>query len=806
MALTIGQLVGYIQADDSGMQRGLTAAELRMRGFQRDTEGRLRHLDGRFADSGELMALGLSQGTNEGNRLGLSLGRIGSMAGSLLGAAGSVGRIAAVLGAAAPLAAGVVATLANIAPAAGVAATGIVAVQLATNAVKIGMSGVQEAVKAAFDTENPEKFEEALKKLSPNARAFVLELKGMSKEFDALKQDVQDRLFTKLDDVLRGLGEYTLPIVRNGLVNAAGAVNLMARGVGNAAIGLSRSGALGTAISSANIGLFNLSRIPSQVVAALVQVASAAGPSFERLTAAAGDAFDGISEKISDAFASGRMQEAIESAIDLIGDLAEIGGNVGSVLGSIFSAAQVSGGGFIGTLKEITGALAEAFASKPVQDGLKALFGTMSLLAKTAAPLLGQALGVIAPVLMALAPPLQELIKALGDDLGPLIAELGPVLVEAAVAVGTLVLAALPLIGITAQLAVWIAQVINAMPPGTLAVIASAWVAISLGIKAYGLYTMIAAGATRAWAIAQGIFNAVMMLNPIGLVIGLIVALVAAIVIAYQNSETFRKIVQDVWKAVQKAVEVAVDGIMTAVDWFKELPGKMSRWFGQAKDWAIRKFLELISWLAGLPGRANRALSGLGGALRRRAAEAGVQLVSMIRQKVSDAIAWVKGLPGRARSALSGLGSALQSAGRSLISGFIKGIISKFGDVKGALGSLTSSLTDWKGPEDVDKTILTPAGRMVIAGFQKGIAGQIPSLRAQLQQITRELPDMGLPDYAMSGAGIGGGAVGSAAVPQQRLHVDIEVSGPEPIKRLIRGIVATDGGGSVQATFGRGKG
>ena len=56
---------------------------------------------------------------------------------------------------------------------------------------------------------------------------------------------------------------------------------------------------------------------------------------------------------------------------------------------------------------------------------------------------------------------------------------------------------------------------------------------------------------------------------------------------------------------------VAVRAVMTAISWLSSIPGKVSGWFSQAKDWAIRKLQELLSWLSGLPGRVSRAVSGL---------------------------------------------------------------------------------------------------------------------------------------------------------------------------------------------------
>src|SRR5690606_5271741 len=72
-----------------------------------------------------------------------------------------------------------------------------------------------------------------------------------------------------------------------------------------------------------------------------------------------------------------------------------------------------------------------------------------------------------------------------------------------------------------------------------------------------------AVAALKALSIIKGIissfqlFNAVLLANPIGLVVAALGALVAGLVYAWQNSETFRSVVTAVWNGI-KAVILAV--------------------------------------------------------------------------------------------------------------------------------------------------------------------------------------------------------------------------------------------------------
>jgi hypothetical protein len=69
---------------------------------------------------------------------------------------------------------------------------------------------------------------------------------------------------------------------------------------------------------------------------------------------------------------------------------------------------------------------------------------------------------------------------------------------------------------------------------------------------------------TKAMAIAQGLLNAVMSMNPIGLVVIAIAALTAAFVLAYQHSEKFRDIITDAFDVIKQAAHVVATVVGSA--------------------------------------------------------------------------------------------------------------------------------------------------------------------------------------------------------------------------------------------------
>ncbi|ULR50588.1 phage tail protein [Streptomyces deccanensis] len=788
-ALTIGELVGFIRADDTGMRRGLAQSQLRMRGFQVSTDQRLRDLRGRFVSETRVMSMSLrddltgaitvahratNQFTTDANgrlrdvrgrfvaagqaarqmgddtrsatqdstrdltRLKDVLGRVAGMAGGLLRVAGSVAPIAGAIGAAVPLGAALAATLQNIAPAAGVGVSAMLAVRQASAVVKLAAVGMDEALSSALDPSKGEEFAEALKKLSPEARAFALAVQDAAPALRDLQQDVQNRVFQGLAEDLERAGRSAFPIVRRELLDTAGALNLMGQGALGAAKQLAEDGTLGRAMGSASKGLLNLSGIPGVVATALGQVAAAAGPSFERLTEKAGDAAFRIGDKLGKAFESGAMERAIENAIDLIGDLLDVGGNIGTVLSNVFGAAQASGGGLVGTLEKITGALAEVTGTQEFQDALQALMSVTSNLADNVLPLLATAFEMLLPVITEISPFVNDLVDILGEELAKALPELTPLLEEAARNFGELapilgelipplmeiVTAALPLMGIYLQLT---SELLQLLAPALV-------------------------GVAEAASFVAGIFS--------GFVVG-------------------------AFDAVSNAARIVVNLLQGDFAGAWEIAKGSVSGFTVA---AISSVLEFV-------GSARRSFS----------------------EFVSDAVSRLASLPGAAVSALGDLSGVLVGSGRALIAGFVAGILEMVDDVKSAAGSVLSAASGFfphspakEGPFS-GKGYTTYSGRALVTDFARGIEAAMPSVQSALDRMPGLGPVLGglgmgtglaLPgDLSMPGLGSFGASSGAQAVDVNvRLKID---GGEDDLQRAIRRWVEIEGGGNVQDAFGK---
>ena len=83
--------------------------------------------------------------------------------------------------------------------------------------------------------------------------------------------------------------------------------------------------------------------------------------------------------------------------------------------------------------------------------------------------------------------------------------------------------------------------------------------------KLYQTWLVIVSATTKAFKAVQAALNAVMKMNPIGLIVLAIIGLAAAFVVAYKRSETFRNIVNGVWESIKNAAGAVADWFMKHV-------------------------------------------------------------------------------------------------------------------------------------------------------------------------------------------------------------------------------------------------
>lgn len=706
------------------------------------------------------------------NRLTATLGR---MAPALGQAAGTAGLLAAGVGTAVPAVAGLAAAMGAVAPAAGVAVTAMGAMALAQGALKIGMLGVGEAVTAAFDPSKAAEFAEAMEKLSPQAQQFVGAIKELQPAFEDLKTGVQDALFQGLGPALEQAATVALPTLRTGLEGAAAALNGMGQGLLQTFTEIGGAGGpLEQLFTSATTGLGALQDVPGQLLQGLVQIGAAAGPLFERLTTGAAGFADRISAGLTEAFESGRLEGFIEQAAAAFGQLVDVAVNIGQVLGSVFEAANVSGGGLLGTLETITGAMAEAFASPEVQGGLEALFATMGQLASTAAPLLGQALAAIGPVLQALAPGAQALIAALGDGLQPIIAALGPVLEAAAGAVSALAMAFAPLLPVIGQL---VAGLLPALTP-FLDVLAQVFTQLAPVVQQVadnlmaGLAPILAQLPALAEPIATVMGQLAMEILPIlgdlllqlspsltvlgeafGQVLAALAPLLAELAVLTGEALTaLMPLIQPIITVVAELAAVFADelaqvltgmvvpAIETVVAILQGDGEAALESFGQAALGAVES---VVTIFATLPFKISEIMGRFAISLTVGAATAFARMNTAVSLGIGDIVRELAGLPPRAKSAVGDTSRTLYPAGVALARGMAAGVAAGASLVLAAVQQL--------------RNMAEAGGRGAAQDMARGFSQAAPAAENSMTNSVNRMATGGGAGGGVTGGGGGGG-------------------------------------------------
>lgn len=751
------------------------------------------------------------------NRLGAAFSAMGRSALTAITSATRLGLIASLASTALPVVAALGTALANLAPAAAAGVTAFATIKIATATLKIGLTGVSDALDQVFAAKpDAEALAEALARLSPNARAFVLELKSMRPAFDSLRLETQDRIFQGLDTQISRLGKEVLPQARTAAFSFADSFNAMATNAAKGATSISEQGVLGSALKSSASAFSNLERIPGQVLVSIVRLAAAGGPLLNRITSRIADVAMNISRRLATAQQTGGLQKAVDNAGKAFAQLGRIVGNVFGAIGNIFETASAAGGGLFGSLEKITQALEDLTATKGFKDTLTALIETGQVLLTTVLPLLAQAFQAVAPVIAILAPPIQEIIRLLGAQLGPIIKLLGPILQLVATAFGNLLVALSPLITVAGELITAILPVLTPLFQAVNDIIVALTPVIETLVTelADALIPVIDALIPIITELAQFIARVVEALAPL---VEELVPLAVDIFTRWAPVittvlEALLPVISAVLDFVAGLVEKLVPAIQDGIKWIKDYAKEFERVAGEVFREivlpalkAVAQFLDgdfSAAWenaktvVARAGVRIAASALSLGSDIMRHISRAMANAVgefgrgfSAMGRSVVGGIADILGrfasLPNMIRNALGGgLSSVLYSAGRAIISGFSSGMLSKLADVAAAASSVVQRVKDFfpnspakRGPLS-GRGYTLYSGRDLVDAFAQGIQDRSGALDAVLQS-TLSLPSLAGPAGRSQSAnplGLGAsGSFGRIAAPSVAVYIGNEL-------------------------------
>lgn len=386
-------------------------------GGWRDVNGRLRDARGRFIAEGDAAGRGFDAGIRRGlKRVGDALGTLGKAFSATfkpLAALGAAGGLIGTLG-------GIAGALAQLAPAALLLPGALLAAGAAFAAIKIGMSGFSDALADGAAGA------EAMAKLSPAAREAAKAVKGLAPAWAEVKNAVQDNLFKGIGDDVKALSKTYFPMLKSGLSDISAGFNGMGRNLTKALLAPPAVNDINEILTNTSATIKNMPNLLGNVTSGFLGLGAVGATYLPRL----GTALEGVTGKfktwVDQGVESGRINELIDGAIAGFKDLGAIVGNVGSIIGSIFSGLGGQMSSPLEALRNLTGALAEFFASAEAQGPLQALGETFSVVGEVLRDVLLAGLGALAPIVESLAPLVQTLATVVGDILTTAFDELGP--------------------------------------------------------------------------------------------------------------------------------------------------------------------------------------------------------------------------------------------------------------------------------------------------------------------------------------------------------------------------------------------
>nr|WP_237532067.1 phage tail tape measure protein [Streptomyces sp. SID8352] len=260
--------------------------------------------------------------------------------------------------------------------------------------------------------------------------------------------------------------------------------------------------------------------------------------------------------------------------------------------------------------------------------------------------------------------------------------------------------------------------------------------AAAVGVLALG-------GAFSIAAIGVWAMNSAMLANPMFWIIaGIAVALAGLVLLVVTYWDQIKSATGTAWDWVVAKLTWAKDGALAVIAYLAAIPGMVSGYFGQAKDRAVAKSLELVAWLTGLPGRVTGAISGLGSQLAAAASRHWQQFKDGSTRKAGELVTWLTGLPGRMATAVGDLTQLLYSKGADVVRGLWNGIKSMGGWLKETLVGWATSVIP--GPIAKALKIASPSkvtkaqGRWIARGLVEGMTGssrQVKAASAKLADI-----------------------------------------------------------------------
>lgn len=708
-------------------------------------KGVLSGLASVVAEVADALAERLGEGARRaGQALGTLTGVISTVLGPIGALISSIGMIAAI-GALLPVLIPIIAALSQLSALLLLLPGSIAVLVGALAPLIIAFQGVGEAV-SALASGDLEKINEAMKKISPEARKFALEVHSIRDELKELKFVVQDAFFSKLNGELSALVRDALPTLKAGLADVSDSMGGFLAQIMQMLRSRDVLSSIGNIFEGIGRIIDRLAGPFTGFLETVISMTEESMPFVERFFGVIGDGFEKFSKWMEEAIASGDFERWMENAFSVAKDLWGLLKSIGRLLGAVFGGFGDEGQTFIQDMTDGINKLAEWFESPEGKKELQELVDGFLELSKA----IVTAVGALVKIAKWFADRKQdwedfktdvkeakdaivdffdsawEKVESVGKTIGEFFSGLGDKLGEARDAVAEKGQAILT----------WFEEL-----PGKISTFLS-----ELPGKISGFFRD---------ALDQALYN-------VGYGIGLIVAGFVGLPTLIWNA------LQDLWN--------------TITTWFTQMRDTIS-------ERAFEIYTSVTEWFDKLPGRVATAASNLWTTVSDWFSRTRDRAVERARSLANSVINYFREMPGRTASALAGLPSKVYNVlrdavnkardiGRDIMEGVARGIRNGWNAAINAAKDAARQIMKgfWDALEIGSPSKLTArtVGIPIMQGVGVGVERGVPDLRSTIDSAVNSAISSTQTNAASEGAQAAPTGGGGGGIVIQNLSIPIQ--------------------------------